>query len=133
LSSKCPQSVENGGKYCGFGALLFVPTGCTNCKHSCSSCHDSVGVCADYNKWEPEEKEVVNDTINPLDTQEGGDHYKKYKIQPVEFVQANSIKHCEASIIKYAVRHQDKNGIEDINKIIHYAKLIAKLTYNVEI
>ena len=49
--------------------------------------------------------------------QVGGNHYKKYKIQPVEFAQANELNYCESNIIKYAVRHKDKNGIDDVKKI----------------
>lgn len=64
-----------------------------------------------------------------LDSQEGGDHYKNLVIQPVEFCHANGIEAIESSIIKYAVRHRDKNGAEDVRKIIHYAKLLLELEY----
>lgn len=77
----------------------------------------------------------VNDDIpevpmSPLDTQIGGNHYKGYNIQPIEFLIKNNIPFPEGSIIKYALRHRDKNGAEDIRKIIHYAKLILELEYN---
>ena len=62
--------------------------------------------------------------------QVGGNHYKKYKIQPVEFAQANELNYCESNIIKYAVRHKDKNGIDDVKKIIHYAELLLELEYS---
>lgn len=64
-----------------------------------------------------------------LDTQEGGDHYKKYKIQPVEFCQKNKIPYCEANVIKYVTRHNSKNGIEDLNKAIHYLELLKEIEY----
>ena len=70
---------------------------------------------------------------SPLNTQEGGDHYKGMEIQPVVFIEANQIPFLEACIIKRACRHQDKNGVEDLKKIIHEAKLIAKMRYNVTI
>lgn len=66
---------------------------------------------------------------NPLDIQVGGNHYKSFVIQPVEFIQKNRIPHCEASIIKYACRHRDKNGIEDLLKIKHYVDLIIEMEY----
>lgn len=62
--------------------------------------------------------------------QEGGGHYKKYAIQPAEYCQKNRLNHCESAIVKYATRHQDKNGREDILKIIHYAEMILAMEYN---
>ena len=62
--------------------------------------------------------------------QVGGTHYKKYKIQPVEFAQANELNYCESYIIKYAVRHRDKNKADDVKKIIHYAELLLELEYS---
>lgn len=64
-----------------------------------------------------------------LDVQEGGDHYSKHKIQPIEYIHANGIDFLAGNIIKYATRHKDKNGAEDIRKIIHYAELILELEY----
>ena len=51
-------------------------------------------------------------------------------IQPIEFIQANHIGFIEGSIIKYAVRHRNKNGAEDIKKIIHYCELLLELEYD---
>ena len=64
---------------------------------------------------------------NPLQIQIGGNHYKNYKIQPVEFCQLNRIPYCEANIIKYACRWKDKGGIKDLEKIKHYVDLLIKL------
>jgi len=36
----------------------------------------------------------------------------------------------QSNIIKYAVRHKDKNGIDDVKKIIHYAELLLELEYS---
>jgi hypothetical protein len=58
------------------------------------------------------------------DKQVGGEHYKKYKIQPVEFIMQNNIPYAEGNVIKYILRHRDKNGIEDLKKAIHYIELI---------
>ena len=44
--------------------------------------------------------------------QEGGNHYKDLVIQPIEFILANDIPHCEACVIKYITRWKTKNGIE---------------------
>lgn len=63
-------------------------------------------------------------------TQIGGDHYKGYKIQPVEFIHANKIPFLEANVIKYVMRHKDKNGLEDLHKAKHYIDLLIQLEYD---
>lgn len=68
-------------------------------------------------------------TDNPLNNQVGGSHYKDLKIQPVEYIHANGFDFLTGNIIKYASRHKNKNGAEDVKKIIHYAELILKLEY----
>jgi len=68
-----------------------------------------------------------------LSTQVGGNHYKDMAIQPTEYCQKNKLNTCESNIIKYASRHMNKGGIEDVKKIIHYARLLAKLDYGVEL
>ena len=67
--------------------------------------------------------------MSAKDRQEGGSHYQM-AIQPIEFIQANHIGFIEGSIIKYAVRHRNKNGAEDIKKIIHYCELLLELEYD---
>lgn len=69
-------------------------------------------------------------STNPLDIQEGGNHYKFMKIQPIEFAIANNLGPCESSIVKYVCRHQVKGREVDIDKIIHYCELIKKFYYN---
>lgn len=66
----------------------------------------------------------------PLSEQVGGSHYKDFKIQPAEFITANSIGFLEGCVIKRMCRHGSKNKAEDIRKAIHELKLILKLTYN---
>lgn len=74
---------------------------------------------------------MSNDTTtkNALDQQIGGDHYKKYVIQPLEFVHKNKIPPVEASIIKYVIRHKDKNGIEDLLKARHLIDALIEMDY----
>jgi len=64
-----------------------------------------------------------------LDKQEGGDHYKTWKIQPIEYILANNIQWCEANAIKYVSRHRHKNGKEDLLKAIHYIELLIESEY----
>jgi len=58
----------------------------------------------------------------PEEKQIGGKHYKM-KIQPWTFIRENDLNPFQANVIKYAVRYEKKNGIEDLNKIIHYCEL----------
>jgi len=62
-----------------------------------------------------------------LTVQVAGDHYKKMKIQPVEYIYANNIPFIEGCIIKYASRWRDKGGIKDLEKIKHFADLLIEL------
>lgn len=71
--------------------------------------------------------EVLTASLNALNTQVGGDHYKKLKIQPIEFIHANNIPFIEGNIIKYIVRWRDKNGIKDLEKVKHYVDLLISL------
>lgn len=59
--------------------------------------------------------------------QVGGNHYRKLKIQPAEFVHANRIPYLEGSAIYYLVRWRDKGGVADLRKAIHTIQLILEL------
>jgi len=66
-----------------------------------------------------------------LDKQHGGSHYKKFKIQPAEFINENKLLFAEGNAIKYICRHSVKGGEEDIKKAIHYLEMILERDYNV--
>lgn len=68
----------------------------------------------------------VNST--PFDKQVGGDHYKKYPIQPLEFIMKNNLGFCEGNVIKYVLRHKNKNGVEDLEKAKHYIEMLINQT-----
>ena len=63
------------------------------------------------------------------DRQVGGDHYRRFQIEPVEYIVANKLGFLAGNIIKYATRYPYKNGAEDIRKIIHYCELILEFEY----
>lgn len=67
---------------------------------------------------------LFEELMKPLDTQVGGSHYKGLKIQPIEYIMANNIPWCEANVIKLVTRWKDKNGIEDLDKAIHYLQIL---------
>ena len=67
--------------------------------------------------------------MSAFDEQIGGDHYKKMKIQTMEFSMANNLNACQHTAIKYICRYKDKNGVEDINKAIHTLELLKDIEY----
>ena len=62
----------------------------------------------------------------PQSKQIGGSHYKDFHIQPYEFISKNNLSFFQGNVIKYVCRYLNKNGIEDIEKIIHYCELEKK-------
>ena len=65
--------------------------------------------------------------VSALQTQEGGSHYKKLKIQPVEYVHANKMGYIEGCVVKYISRWRDKGGLRDLYKIKHFIDLLIEL------
>jgi hypothetical protein len=72
------------------------------------------------------------DKLKATDKQVGGSHYRDLKIQPTEYIVANKLGWCEGNIVKYITRHQVKGGINDLDKVIHYAELAKQLQYGEE-
>ena len=64
---------------------------------------------------------------DPLEVQVGGGHYKDLKIQPIEYIHANSLGYCEANVVKYISRWKSKGGLQDLEKVKHYVDLLIKL------
>ena len=60
----------------------------------------------------------------------GGNHYKKYKLQPSRFVTENKLLYPEGCGIKYVVRHQDKGGKQDLLKAKHMIDMIIERDYD---
>lgn len=62
-----------------------------------------------------------------LDSQVGGSHYKCLPYQPVEFCARTQMNFIQGSIIKYVSRHRQKNGLQDLQKALHFAELAIEL------
>ena len=78
-----------------------------------------------------------NDSIkktlySPLVAQQAGDHYKKKGIQPIEYGLANNLSFPQVNVVKYITRHEDKNGLDDLAKSIHYHFFEALRVYGEE-
>lgn len=65
--------------------------------------------------------------VSALSRQIAGDHYKKYKIQPAEYMHANNIPFLEGEAISYITRWRDKNGLSDVRKAIHILEILIQL------
>lgn len=61
--------------------------------------------------------------MSPKDKQIGGSHYQ-LKIQPIDYILQNDLGFIEGNVVKYITRYRRKNGIEDLDKIIHYCELL---------
>lgn len=55
----------------------------------------------------------TNDAINPA-------HYDRYQIQPIDFIVGNKLNFLQGNVIKYVVRYEHKNGLEDLLKARAY-------------
>lgn len=64
--------------------------------------------------------------MSALDKQVGGNHYKKMAIQPIEFITKNELLFNEGNIVKYVCRYKNKNGLEDLEKILQYCDFIEE-------
>jgi hypothetical protein len=58
--------------------------------------------------------------MNNPETQVGGSHYNKMKIQPVTFIMENNLSYAQGNVIKYVCRYMDKDKIQDLRKAKHY-------------
>tara|TARA_Y100001938_G_C7963512_1_gene365565 strand:- start:521 stop:760 length:240 start_codon:yes stop_codon:yes gene_type:complete len=61
----------------------------------------------------------MKDKINP-------DYYVGTRIQVSDFISEFNLNYFEGNIVKYIVRHRDKNGIEDLKKARWYLDRLIK-------
>lgn len=54
------------------------------------------------------------------ETQVGGEHWTKLKIQTWDYIIANGLGYLEGNVVKYVTRWKDKGGVEDLKKARHY-------------
>jgi hypothetical protein len=70
--------------------------------------------------------------LKTLNHQEGGNHYKQFVVEPLEFLARNRIPFTEGNIIKYVCRHRFKGGLEDLKKAMHYLQVLIETEYGDE-
>lgn len=64
---------------------------------------------------------------NANDSQIGGSHYKNKVIQPWDFIIANNIGFLDGNAITYLTRWQEKGGIDDLKKAIHFIEKLIEV------
>lgn len=57
-------------------------------------------------------------------------HYADKGIEPREYIRANNLSFDEGNIVKYITRHNQKDGVRDIVKVITYAIFVLEDNYN---
>ena len=62
---------------------------------------------------------IYESVMGVRDMQIGGDHYQR-DIQPWDIIDCYNLTFYEGNVIKYVLRHREKNGIEDLKKAKHY-------------
>jgi hypothetical protein len=65
--------------------------------------------------------------------QHGGDHYKRFPIQPVDYGEENKLTPSEYSVTKYVTRHRFHSGMKDLRKAFHFLQMLARRYYGVEV
>ena len=69
---------------------------------------------------------VTDSTHNGNLLNQGGEHYKKGSIQPIEYIMANKLSFAEGNIVKYITRWRNKGGIKDLEKARHYIDFLIE-------
>ena len=71
---------------------------------------------------------IEDKKMQALERQVGGDHYKEFEIQPVEFISRNNLDFLQGCIVKRICRyrHPGGKGLEDLKKIKHEVGLIIE-------
>lgn len=64
---------------------------------------------------------------DPFKVQVGGNHYARFAIQPLEFIEKNNLPFADGNVIKYVCRWRFKNGLEDLRKAKHYIEMLIAL------
>ena len=88
---------------------------------------NSLGV--NLKAWDELVKDAPQSTFgqkSALKEQIGGEHYKNFEIQPIEFIHKNGLSFIQGNIIKYVCRYKSKGGIEDLQKAKHCIDLLIE-------
>lgn len=70
---------------------------------------------------------IVDDVEEDVSQQH---HYAKWPIEPIKFIQENSLPFCEGNVIKYIMRWKDKGGVKDLMKAKQYIDFLIEKEVN---
>lgn len=59
----------------------------------------------------------------------GGSHYQGFPIEPIDFIMKNNLDFPTGNVIKYVVRHAQKNGKQDLEKAKWYLEEMINQLY----
>jgi hypothetical protein len=111
----CPETVARGGvcKHCGMTAID---------QHR-----------KDAPKSKTEQAILGAQVANILTAAERGEdmvnlppHYARFKIEPMHFIVENGLNWFQGNVLKYILRYDAKNGLEDLRKAQRYLTMFIK-------
>jgi hypothetical protein len=53
-------------------------------------------------------------------------HYGRFKIEPIHFIEENRLSPLQGKVVKYVVRYDAKNGLEDLYKARRCLDMLIK-------
>ncbi|WP_458098594.1 DUF3310 domain-containing protein [Roseomonas sp. WA12] len=53
-------------------------------------------------------------------------HYARWALQPIEFIRRNNLPFLVGNVIKYVLRYDAKNGVEDLRKAKQYLEWLIE-------
>lgn len=69
---------------------------------------------------------------DPFKVQVGGNHYARFAIQPMEYIEKNNLPFADGAVVKYITRWRYKNEtpegkLEDLRKAKHFIEMLIAL------
>lgn len=100
---------------------------CEQCRYSHLFPHRSPCTsCAGHKCFSPYKKPATDSPTENSPTSPA--YYSRFKIQPLDFIAVNNLDFLTGNIIKYVMRHDAKNGLEDLQKAKVYLERLIKQT-----
>lgn len=51
-------------------------------------------------------------------------HYARWAIEPITFIMVNNVPFAVGNVIKYVMRHDAKDGVQDLRKAKRYIEML---------
>lgn len=69
---------------------------------------------------------LKKDVVTESSAVDRPDHYTRFKIEPIYFIMENNLPFWAGNVVKYTLRYDAKNGIEDLKKARRYLDIQIK-------